>query len=156
MNFILYWYNMWNTHTNSHSLAGEASRKNVYTFVYIVLYSTLLCRFAILLNQLIITHMTFGLFLSFKCYSWICCCVVPLGSALLCSTLLRIDLFIRYIVAYTNHEFIYLISFHVQIENQYHFRSIVCAAGKLEWRFQIGYYIKRRKTNERRKNQLQI
>lgn len=74
-----------------------------YTF-----YSTLLCRFTILPNQLIITHMTFGLLLCF---------------ALLC---------LYDIVAYTNHEFIYLISFHVQIENQYHFRSIVCAAGKLE------------------------
>lgn len=152
---ILYWHNIWEIYRRFEGWLSKKKKKHrskwvhtsVHTYsAHTVLYSTLtlLCRFTFLPNQLIITHMTFSLFLIQMLHLDFLYCF-----ALLCSV------YTIYIVAYTNHEFIYLISFHVQIENQYHFRSIVCAAGKLEWRFQIGYYIKRER-KWRRKNQPEI
>lgn len=57
-----------------------------------------------------------------------------------------------YGVPYRITEFIYLISFHVQIENQYHFRSIVCAAGKLERRLEIANYMTEREREREKKD----
>lgn len=135
IDFILYWHNMWSTRTYIHvyirRLIKEEKKMSTRT-----VHIALVCRCRILPNQLIITHLTFGLFVIQMLYLDLVCCAMH-------SALPRFALFMPYIAAHTNHEFIYLISFHVQIENQYHFRSIVCAAGKLEWRFQIGYYINR-------------
>lgn len=100
----------------------ERKKQNVYMG-----YKCDLCYCCSIWSSSVVRHLVF---FSFKCYIWIC-------FALLC-------LCLDYFVVCTIHEFIYLISFHVQIENQYRFRLAVCAAEKLEWWLQIGYYINRK------------